>query len=162
MRKHRTRGITLALGMTAALVLIGMIAAVIVPTESSAWAARYRGDCVQSYAQCWTWCNEHHPRGWKNTSCVAACGAKNEECLKNPPTKSPKGATSTPPTGQGPRGPVSVDPNQPGGTATPGGPGSPPKKPKVGIGKGDIGVFNQPATSGGSSPIQRTQSGKKK
>jgi len=88
----------------------------------------------------------------KRLECYKAGGYKQQ--VTTPP--------STPPRGQGPRGPVSVDPNQPGGTATPVGPGSPPKKPKVGISPGDVGVFNQATTSGGSTPIQRTGSGKKK
>ncbi len=158
----------MAIGMTAALVVVGMMLAVIDPTEGPAWAASRAVEtyCANESTSCVNKCNRDYEQPARRQACWERCADKLEICRNIEMESSKKstdvGGTPVPPTKAGQNvGKVG------GPTIDPGYPVPPPSKAGQNVGKAggvkkvDEG-WSSPSTSGGGTiMMQRSGSGKK-
>jgi len=182
MRKHHTRAISLVLGITAALVAIGMMAAVIDRNEGSAWAESKSKvvdrSCMGAYQNCADLCHAAfdsfekgsvpNPSGGLS-KCLGSCSGSKNDCNKVElqESKKPPTGTTVAPTkaGQniGKAGGITKDPMKAPTDQPITGSGAVPKT-KVGKVGGVQKVqegWSTPSTSGGGTILMQRSKGKK-
>jgi hypothetical protein len=145
-----------------ALVVIGVVAALIIVTAGSASSATQK-QCSAAYNRCMDGCDKlgKGPDGSPYAKCTGKCGLALINCTPWSLPKSsgalqtPTGTTQPPPKGKGGLNPVDV-----GGIKEPGGGSTSPPKGKGGLGQVNVGGIKNvgEGISSGTGMIQRSHS----
>ena len=138
-------GVSIRIAAVAIVVVVAFI------MNSTAFAMSPRERCTNAFKTCSKRCSPD------DFSMFCDCISRYDSCLQRHP---PKSSNLAPPTGTPPKGKVGLNPVDVGGINQPGVSSSPPKG-KLGLGQVNVEGLSSGPTSGGTTTIQRSRSGKK-
>ncbi len=135
------------------IAVVAIVTVVAFIMNSTAFAMSPRERCTKAFKTCSKRCSPD------DFSMFCDCISRYDSCLQRHP---PKSSSVAPPTGTPPKGKVGQDTVNVGGDKQTGGGSSYPPKGKVGLDKVKVESLSSVQTSGGTTTIQRSQSGKKR